>query len=371
MPMPRSTGGDSWTSAPPPRRLANPRSRSASSWESAGASLRSTTLNPSPAFGDAFAASLDDREIAAFDELGAPFWYDAGDLAPSAARPSLFARLNEFQHSSIAGSHRSPSNATAFPLLRSPVHWHDTTPTLHLARYGASAAARTSHFALAGQGLVASLPIASGLSATAFTTQGLPGQRPASGAAFTWRIPQSAFGLRAGWMGEGETMLGTGADGAFGNLLADSVFAGVEADSVLGAWRIGGNVEVGAVGARARNGMFGEISPLVTSAFALHATRQFRVGVAFRVSLSQPLRVEDGRTQLTIPSGRTIGGEVLRRTAAVGLEPSGRQVDLALQWQQPLALGTLRLGATLSHEPGHRAAADPDVILLSGWRRTF
>ena len=336
-----------------------------------GASLRSTTLNPSPAFGDAFAASLGEREIAAFDELGAPFWYEVGDLAPSAARPSLFARLNEFQHSSIAGSHRSPSDATAFPLLRSPAHRDDTTPTLHLARYGASAAARTSHFALAGQGLVATLPISTGLSATAFTTEGLPGQEPASGAAFTWRIPQTSFGLRAGWMGEGETVLGTGSDGAFGSLLADSVFAGIEADTSLGPWRIGGNVEVGTVSARARHGMFGEISPLVTSAFALHATRHFREGAALRVSLSQPLRVEDGRTRLSIPSGRTIGGEVLRRTAAVGLEPSGRQMDLALQWQQPLALGTLRLGATLSHEPGHRAAADPELILLSGWRRTF
>ena len=230
--------------------------------EDAGASLQSTRLNPSSALGDAFATSLVDREIAAFDELGAPFWYDVGDLAPSAARPSLAARLHEFQSSSIAGPPRSPSDAIAFPLLDSPAGWQDTTPTLHLARYGASAAARTSHFALAGQGLVATLPVSPGLSATrVHPRRRSRGGSPRRGAAFTWRIPQSSFGLRAGWMGEGETVLGTGSDGAFGSLLADSVFAGIEAGRSLGPWRVGGNAEVGTVRARARNGMFGELSP--------------------------------------------------------------------------------------------------------------
>ena len=339
--------------------------------EGPGAAVHSTGLSPGLAFGDAFSESFEAHEIAAFDALGAPFWYDFGDFASATAGPSLSARLHDFQRSSTRAPYRSPSDATRVPLLASAADSDRVFPTLHLARRGSSAAAHSSHFALAGHSLLATLPLSPSLSATALTTAGLSGQRPASGAALTWRAPESSFGLRAGWMGEGETLLGTGSEGAFGNLMADSVFAGIEADTELGPWHIGGSAEVGAVSAHARSGMFGTVSPLVTSTFALHATRQIREGSAFQVSLSQPLRVEQGRTSLAVPSGRTTAGEVIRSAVAVGLEPSGRQVDLALRWRQPLVRGVWRLGATLSRDPGHRGNVSPDLILLSDWRRSF
>ena len=339
--------------------------------EGPGAALHSTSLSPGLAFGDAFSESFKAHEIAAFDALGAPFWYDFGDFASAAAGPSLSERLRDFQRSTIRAPYRSPTGAIRIPLLSSSANSESMFPTLHLARRGSSAAARSSHFALSGHSLLATLPLSPSLSATALTTAGLSGQRPASGAALTWRAPESSFGLRAGWMGEGETLLGTGSEGAFGNLVADSVFAGIEADTEFGPWHIGGSAEIGTVSAHARSGMFGTISPLVTSTFALHATRQIREGSAFQASLSQPLRVEEGRTSLAVPSGRTIAGEVIRSAVAVGLEPSGRQVDLALQWRQPLVRGTWRLGATLSRDPGHRGNASPDLILLSDWRRSF
>ena len=203
------------------------------------------------------------------------------------------------------------------------------------------------------------------------TTEGLARQKPASGAALTWREPEAPFGLRAGWMGERDTLLGSESDGAFGDLEAHAAFAGIEADTELGSWRLGGTAEIGTVNAQARGGVFQEISPLATSAFALHATRQNSDGSAFRVSLSQPLRVERGQALLALPSGRTKAGEVIRNTLNADVEPGGRQVDLALQWHQPLELGELRLGATLSHEPGHRKNADAELILLSGWRHFF
>ena len=336
-----------------------------------GADLHATSLSPGPAFGDAFSESFAAHEIAAFDALGAPFWFDFGGFATTATGPSLSGRLRDFQRSPVSNLSRSPTDGIRIPLLNSPAKFESALATLHLAKSGASAAAKSTHFALAGHSLVATLPLTSSLTATALTSEGLSGQKPATGAALIWRVPESSFGLRAGWMGEGQTLLGTGSEGAFGSLLADSVFAGVQADTELGQWRIDGTAEVGTVHARADNGLFGEISPLVTSTFALHATRQTREGRAFRVSLSQPLRVEEGHTLLTVPSGRTTGGEVVRSAVAMGLEPTGRQVDLALRWHQPLKLGVLRLGATLSREPGHRKYAETDLILLSGWHRAF
>lgn len=57
--------------------------------------------------------------------------------------------------------------------------------------------------------------------------------------------------------------------------------------------------------------------------------------------------------------------------AAAEPQPSGRQLDLSAQWRRPLAGGQLRLGVLVTHQPGHRAAADPELTLPSGWRRPY
>lgn len=332
------------------------------------AALRTTGLRLGPAFGDALGQSLTDREIAAFDSLGAPFWYDFGQFARSAAGPSLSDRLRDFRREPGADPHRTPGPAASLAILDAPAGAGRTPPALQLVATGASAAARGSHFAVAGRSLVATLPLAGGLTASALTSEGLRGQEPVSGAALTWRHPEAALGFRAGWMGERQTLLGTVPDGAFGDLRANAVFAGIDWDARLGSWRVGARAELGTVDAQARNGLLADVSPLTTSAFGLHAVRRITRGGTFHASLSQPLRVERGRARLSVPSGRTRSGEVIRNPVDTSLAPSGRQVDLALQWRQGLRPGVLRLGTTLSHEPGHRGNAGSELVLLSSWR---
>ena len=335
-----------------------------------GASIQGTSLQVGRAFGDSFVHSLANREIAAFDTLGAPFWYDAGSFVTAATRPSLLHRLRDLQRASARAPEASPTDPIRLPILATPGAPQGAVPALHLADSGAPAA-RAGHLALAGRSLVATMPVGANLSATALTTEGLAGQQPASGAALAWREPDAALGVRVGWLGERETLLGTSSEGAFGDLVANALFAGLEADADMGRWRIGGAVEIGTVNARTRDGLFQGVSPLATSAFALHATRQGAEGDVVRVSLAQPLRVEDGEARLAVPSGRTTAGAVIRSAVALNAEPGGRQVDLAVQWQRPLDVGQLSLGATLSREPGHDRNADPELILLSGWRLAF
>ena len=339
--------------------------------ESSGAAIHETSLQVGPALGDAFSASLATREIAAFDALGAPFWYDAGNLVTTASRPSLHERFRDFQQLSIGGAKVLPASAIRIPILQTREGSDGAVSALYLAKSRGPAAAKASHFALAERSLVASFPVAASLSATALTTEGLAGQEPVSGAALAWRAPEAVLGLRVGWLGERQTLLGSTPEGAFGDLVANAVFAGLEADTDLGRWRIGGTAEVGTVNAQTRDGLIDGFSPLITSAIALHATRPTSDGGAVMVSLSQPLRVEGGEASLAIPSGRTRAGEVVRSAVTLDAEPGGRQVDLSLQWQRPLDLGELRLGASLSREPGHRKSADPELILLSGWRLSF
>ena len=84
------------------------------------------------------------------------------------------------------------------------------------------------------------------------------------------------LGLHAGWMGEEQTLLGTASGGVFGSLAGQAVFTGIEANAEFGPWRLGATAEIGSVSAQPRGGLVREISPLATSAFALHANRSGR-----------------------------------------------------------------------------------------------
>ena len=321
-----------------------------------GVRLLSTGLSPGTALGDGLQRSLASREIMALDALGAPFWHRLGSFTAAAQGPSVTARLRGF----------------LVPERDGTAEGRETAPvSLHAALLKATAEVRGSHMSLAEGAVKATLAGQGGLTAAAFTTKGIRRQTPAVGASLGWRRPGSPLGLRAGWIGERETLLGSVGEGAFGTLAGDTSFVGVDAHTDQGGWRVGANAELGLVSPAARGGLVTRVSSLATSAFALHATRPLGGAGTLRLSLSQPLRVENGRASLTVPSGRTKQGMVLYSPVRADLAPSGRQVDIAGQWRRPLAEGELRLGTVLSLRPGHRQAADPEMTLLAGWRLDF
>lgn len=338
--------------------------------ENTGVPLQASQLQSGPAIGDGIALSLAGQEIAAFDALGAPFWFDLSDFSDIAAAPSMTVRLRDFLVPAPRIQGR-PEPVTGFTFSDSGVRRTSKIERLRLGLLDASTGAREGHFALARHALALTYTGQSGLSATAFTTEGVFGQMPASGAALSWRPAGSPLALRAGWMGERESLLGSVAEGAFGSMAADAFFVGVEADKDISGWTVGANAEVGTVRTATRNGFVTAVSPLTTSTFALHASRALADEGTFRVSFSQPLRVEHGRASLTVPTGRTKAGDIVRSSIAASLVPSGRQIDIEAHWHQPLALGEWRLGAVWSHEPEHRATEDPEITLLSGWLYSF
>ena len=149
-------------------------------------------------------------------------------------------------------------------------------------------------------------------------------------------------------MGEREALLGSRAAGAFGRMMADSAFAGIEARARVGAWHLGAGAEVGTVSTSVQGGLIADVSPLITSAFALQAVRPLNDGDTFTLSLSQPLRVEAGHASLSVPVGRTKDGLVRRRPVTADLVPTGRQIEVTAQWRWMLSTGgELRLGAAL------------------------
>ena len=90
-----------------------------------------------------------------------------------------------------------------------------------------------------------------------------------------------------------------------------------------------------------------------------------------QVPLAQPLRVEGDDAVLSVPVGRTRDREVVRQRLSADLTPAGRQLDLSVRWERPLAGGELRLGAIATHHAGHDAEIRPRLSFLAGWRVTF
>ena len=323
-----------------------------------GHDVRTTALTPGGALGDGLSRSLAGREIAAFDALGAPFWFDLSALTGEAGAPPLAARLRALMRSE--GSEDGAAAGAAgrsgwrFGLRRSPVR--TASSLLHLA----------------GDAATLALADAGGFEATAFTSAGLAGEKtPELGALLAWRPPERPFGLRLGWLEERESMLGSVAAGAFGRLAAASLVAGVEGSAGVEGWRLAADIEVGWAMPRAGGGIVTGLSQAATSAAALRATRSLTARDTLTLSLAQPPRIERGAARLTLPVGRTREGAVLHETIRADLSPSARQIDLAVRWRRGPALGgELLAEGVVSHHPGHARGA-PELALLAAWRAAF
>ena len=312
----------------------------------AGNTLRATRLSLGAPFGSGLARSVANHEIMAVDDLGAPFWYTLGNFVTAAKGPPVDARVRGFLAGATGGASRWPG-----------VRVRET-----------STETGDGHLSLAEGGMMATFTGRAGLSASLFGTHE---EHDAVGATLNWRQEGSPLGLRLGWISEDETILGGEGEGAFGSLAADTAFIRIEGDVRLGAWRLGASAEWGNVRPKARGGLIDEVSSMTTSAFALHARAALTHTDVVRFSLAQPLRVEDGQASLTLPVARTKYGRVLRTSLASPLAPDERQIDIAANWERPLADGQLRLGVIWSHNPGHSGDAEPQLTFLAGWRRKF
>lgn len=338
-----------------------------------GVDLRLTSLRLGGAFGDALGSSLAGQELAAFDDLGAPFWFRLTDLQGSTPVPSSLLRLHELMDEAPIRQWIGDQLTTLTPGRAGGSVERDLGyGRLRLGFLETPTGVEGGHFVLARNVTTLTLTGANGMTATALTTSGFMGRAPASGAALSWRPFDVPLGFRAGWLAERDTLLGTAADGAFGSLSADAAFAGIETGFAVGPWRFSADAELGRAIPRLRGGMMTRMSSLNTSAFALRATRRLTNGGSVRVSVSQPLRVEAGRAALSVPIGRTKGGAVLRSSLTADLTPSGRQMNVSARWHHPLAdFGELRFAATWMRHPGHSADAAPGLRLLAGWRFAF
>ena len=343
-----------------------------------GHSIQTTQLRLGRAFGDGLSRSLAGREIAAFDSLGAPFWFDLSGLAGAAYRPSSMVRLYSLM---APGKKAGRPAAHGTRMTPAPYALAVHRGAWRVGLYESPSTAESSLLNLAGNAATVTFRAQNGFETTAFatvnqvtslTTAGLARQQTSDvGAMLAWRPRDTPVGVRVGWLKEGNSLLGSTATGAFGRLSANNVFTGFEAAAEVGGWRLSFDTEIGLVAPNAGGGLIDGVSWLTTSALSLRANRRLTAHDEMTISVSQPPRIENGSATLRLPVGRTRDGAILRESFSAGLVPSARQIDVAARWRRTGVFGgALQAEAAASHNPGH-VAAKSMFSLLAGWRAEF
>ena len=184
-------------------------------------------------------------------------------------------------------------------------------------------------------------------------------------------------------MRESERLLGAGAEGAYGQLAGNTWFTRLVAERELrGGLRLVAVAQGGYTVGETNHGLFRRARRVLSSAYSagIHWTKNGPGDRGGRVWLlvSQPLRNESGGLELDYPIGRTRTGGVVRETALLNAEPSGRQVDLTLGYETALLPATdqgsiwrIRVEVWRSFQPGHRVHARPESALFVALSRGF
>ena len=367
----------------------------------------STLLSTSTAFGDSLNQALQDHEIAAFDELGAPFWYPFNTLTAEASwRANLqtrYARLNERIDAPVpilTGGQLSLTSKRAGALermdmsLRQPVDVLDiqvellfTAGDLSTAPFGLHEDESFAHPYLGfvgegigfggaidiGAGQLAAMGFTSGGGSGAFTFQDIPPIN-AHGGLLEYAFEPIAgvdIGFQTGALIEESRALGLSPQGGFGEIGASSTaFAGISLDGelreswhfraqALGGWT---NLPVPS------DGLFASGANSASSAFrfALEGRDVFFDADRFDTFVAQPLRIESGAVDFIIPVARTPSGSITReRIDGISLEPSGRELEFGTRYEMQVREGIVATGGIgIVREGGHVGAQATEIYGL-------
>ena len=375
-----------------------------------GYDFDATLLSSSAAFGDALQRALRTREIAAFDELDAPFWYPLSSLVTTtSSRETLRkrqARLLERDNGPVGTafggrlaltSTRVGSSEQVDMSLRQPVDIPGaqaelllTAGDLSTAPFGLhedkSFAHPYLHFADEGVGLGGSLQLGAGrLTAMGFTSGGAPasGDIPvtARGGLIEYALEPFAgvaFGMQAGAMMEESRALGLLPEGGFGEMGESSTaFAGVSLDGKLkDSWHFRASMIFGRTNLDTPSiGLLATSSTLASSAFrfALEGSDVLLDADRVDIFVAQPLRIESGEADFIIPVGRTPAGLITReRISGVSLEPGGRELEFGARYEMKLREDIIATGGVgIVHEGGHSKQQETELYGLANLRFHF
>lgn len=180
--------------------------------------------------------------------------------------------------------------------------------------------------------------------------------------------------LGATWLSEQRTVLGARLHNSLGSRGANSVFLDASlAWKPAPQWRFGGYFRRGYTAARS-GGMLAAGSDLSSTAWAFDVSRYglFQQGDSLAFRLSQPLRVDSGGIELTLPvaySYETLAATLGNRR--LSLSPAGRERIAELAWHGTLWQGAASVSLFYRTDPGHYADLPDDKGVALTWARKF
>jgi hypothetical protein len=183
---------------------------------------------------------------------------------------------------------------------------------------------------------------------------------------------EAAFGLSR--MAEERTLLGARFHDAFGLGGADSLFVDARAGwDIAPGWHLGGAIREGRTAAREGN-LVAPGSSLVSRAWSFDVERRglFSASDSLALRVSQPLRVESGVLNLSLPVGYsydTLLADYGVRT--LSLAPQGRELMAELAWRGRLLSGDAAASLFYRREPGHYESLPDDKGVAVRWSRRF
>lgn len=365
-----------------------------------------------PAFGDGVTGNAAAWSVAAFDSYGRTFalqladnWLSAAAGPGQAYAPRLWrsARGENGMRMQMAFADDVAPESYNLPIDRADLQQSPTRIdaelaaglTLSFAAYGAQAQGEQGdaigHLDSVHADMALSLTRELGPNArVSFITESAGAEtglawavdeRTANAVRATFGGETRNVALTFGAIAEEGAMLGLmWADGLGETPAGETRFAGVAgAYELASGWRLNASAEFGTAD-MARTGWLNVEAPLRTTAFALGAEYGFTpawlaalhedgAGV-LRLSVSQPLRVEDGELSFMAPAATKYGRQSLNyEQRRFDPTPSGRELRLGVGYTYFAAEAVSAFGETMYVlEPGHVGNAEPEALLRVGVR---
>lgn len=178
-------------------------------------------------------------------------------------------------------------------------------------------------------------------------------------------ISIAAPGLTAGFVNEPTSALGLHTSGAFGQISASTLYAGLHRQTTIGSWRISAQAEIAWTRPIVQPSLLRSLSPIVSSTARISATRRLDTHTLGFI-LAQPLRAEHGTATFLLPTAMNGPDTVVHETVHSDVTPPRRNLQFGLTWS-PSNLRHGQLQAAWVHQtaPAHRAATPDHAFLAS------
>ena len=160
------------------------------------------------------------------------------------------------------------------------------------------------------------------------------------------------FSFQSGLLTEPKGFLGSSVSGAYGDLdNSDTLFSGLQIFHESDNFYTTGSLFYGKTNTNfKKHGLISSLDNFKSSSFSVSLFSKSGFGKfdTFGFQIHQPLRLEEGRMDISVPVGRTKFREVLFQDYSMDITPSGRELDLKFIHNWPFSRGVIssRIGIT-------------------------